>query len=180
MTEYPEDSLNVPIEVLNDYIHTHPDKIININDKKMEELVGSVFSSFYQCEAKIVGKSSDGGVDIILIDGDKPTMVQVKRRKNLNKTESVSYIRELLGATLLKQSKNCMFVTTADKFSCDAKKTASLAINLGLVERYELINRERFISMLRSEPRAIQQTWEKIKTLNKLNNDGHYILGYYT
>lgn len=42
----------------------------------MEELVGSVFSSFYNCEAKIVGKSSDGGVDVILVDSDHPTMVQ--------------------------------------------------------------------------------------------------------
>lgn len=66
--QYHEDSLSVPIEVLNDYIYKNPEKIIHIHDKKMEELVGSVFSSFYNCEAKIVGKSSDGGVDVILVE----------------------------------------------------------------------------------------------------------------
>lgn len=178
LTEYPEDSSKVPIEVLNDYIYKNPEKITNIHDKKMEELVGSVFGSFYNCEVKIVGKSSDGGVDVILVDGDNPTMVQVKRRKSINKTESVSYVRELLGATLLQKSRSCIFVTTANKFSKEAEKTASLAIDLGLVKRYDLINYDRFINMLKSKPKKIQQTWEKIKTLDKLDADEHYGLGF--
>lgn len=178
LTEYHEDSSSIPIEVLNDYIYKNPEKITHIHDKKMEELVGSVFSSFYNCEAKIVGKSSDGGIDVILVDSDNPTMVQVKRRKSTNKTESVSYIRELIGATLLQKSQSCIFVTTANKFSKEAEKTASLAIDLGLVKRFELINYNRFINMLKSEPKKIQQTWEKIKTLDKLDEDEHYGLGY--
>lgn len=178
LTEYPENSLDVPIEVLNDYLYKHPDQITHIHDKKMEELVGSVFGSFYNCETKIIGKSSDGGVDVILVDSDNPTMLQVKRRKSIDKTESVSYIRELLGATLLKQSKSCIFVTTANKFSNEAKKTASLAIELGLVEKYELVNFDRFIYMLKSTPQKIQRTWDEIKTLEKLDDEDHYGLGY--
>lgn len=48
----------------------------------MEELVASVFRDFYECEVEVVGKSNDGGVDVIVIDSDNPIMVQVKRRRN--------------------------------------------------------------------------------------------------
>lgn len=178
LTKYNDNSLDVPIDVLNDYIHKYPDKITNIHDKKMEELVASVFRSFYNCEATVVGKSSDGGIDIVLLDSDSPTMVQVKRRKSINKTESVAYIRELLGATMLQQSKKCIFVTTANKFSEDAKKTASLAIDLGLVQRYDLFDYDRFINTLRIGPKRIDLILDSLKTLDKLEKDVHYGLAY--
>lgn len=91
--------------------------------------------------------------------------------------EKITHIHEL-GATLLQKSQSCIFVTTANKFSKEAEKTASLGIDLGLVKRFELINYNRFINMLKSEPKKIQQTWEKIKTLDKLDEDEHYGLGY--
>lgn len=174
---YDDSSSHIPIQVLNDYIFTHPDRITNINDKKMEELVAYVFSDFYRCEAKVVGKSSDGGVDVILIDSDSPIMIQVKRRKSLQHTESVSGIRDLLGATLLSQANKCMFVSTADKYSSQAEKTASLSIKLGLVQKFELVNFDRFISMLKSQPQNVERIWDKLLVLNKLNGE-HYGLAY--
>jgi hypothetical protein len=174
---YDDTSSIVPIQVLNDYIFINPDKITNIHDKKMEELVASVFGDFYNCEAKVVGKSSDGGIDVILIDSDSPTMIQVKRRRSLLHTESVSGIRDLLGATLLNQTNKCIFVSTADKFSKEAEKTASLAIKLGLVKKFDLVDYDRFVSMLKSRPQNIQQIWDKLLVLNNLN-DKHYGLSY--
>lgn len=178
LAKYDETANSVPIEILSDYIKKNPENITHIHDKKMEELVASVFRSFYNCDAKVIGKSSDGGVDIILIYNDNPIMVQVKRRKSRVKTESVAFVRELLGATLLHQSKNCIFVTTADKFSKDAKKTASLAIDLGLVQSYELVDYSRFIDMLQTKPINIERVWENLKTLDRLKVGEHYGLAY--
>lgn len=36
----------------------------------MEELVASIFRDHYDCEVQVVGKSNDGGVDLILINFD--------------------------------------------------------------------------------------------------------------
>lgn len=174
---YDDSSANIPIHVLNDYIFKDPDKIINIHDKKMEELVASVFGDFYNCEAKVVGKSSDGGIDVVLIDSDNPTMIQVKRRRSLQHTESVSGVRDLLGATLLNKTNKCIFVSTANKFSTEAEKTASLSIELGLVEKFNLIDYGRFISMLKDRPQNIQKIWDGLLVLTKLN-DKHYGLAY--
>jgi len=173
LTTYPEDSPLIPINVLNDYILDHPRKIQTINDRKMEELVASVFASFYHCETRVIGKSSDGGVDVVLVDGDNPTMIQVKRRQNSHKAESVCYIRELIGATLLKGAKRCMFVTTAPKFSPQCYEAADQAVQRGLVEKYDLIDCSRFISIIKSEPRRISHVWDKMKVLNDLG-DKHY------
>ena len=46
LRSYDIASKNVPIEVLNRYIAQNPEKIYGINDKKMEELVASVFKDF--------------------------------------------------------------------------------------------------------------------------------------
>ena len=174
---YDLDSSATPTEVLNDYIYHHPEKIVTMHHKKMEELVASVFSDFYHCEAKVVGKSSDGGIDIVLINSDNPTMIQVKRRKNLEHTKSVSGIRELLGATLLNRSKSCMFVSTAKHFSKKAQETASLAIELGHVQQFDLIDYEQFISMLQSRPKNVQNIWDELLVLEKLTGN-HYGIAY--
>lgn len=141
-------SNQVPIESLETYINKHPDDIINIHQNKMEELVASVFSDYYKCTAKVVGRSSDGGVDIILVNSDKPIIIQVKRRKSLDKSESVAPIRELIGATLLQDSKDCIFVTTGKKFTKKAIETKDLALTKKLVNTFELYNRDEFIDVL--------------------------------
>ncbi len=110
----------------------------------------------------------------------------VKRKKQRVHNRLVSVIQRLCALCffllflcyLNRNSLNCIFVTTANKFSKESEKTASLAIDLGLVKRYDLINYDRFINMLKSKPKKIQQTWEKIKTLDKLDADEHYGLGF--
>lgn len=142
------DSLEVPIFSLQQYLKKFPDKIINIHDKKMENLVAAIFSEHFNCEANVVGKSQDGGIDIILVNADKPIVVQVKRRTKLRTTESVAPIRELIGATLLNDSKDCIFVTSANKFSKQAIETKNQALSKGIVKTFELFDRHRLIETL--------------------------------
>jgi len=148
LRKFEVDSSAVPINTLQTYIAKHPDSIIDIHHKKMEELVASIFSEHYQCEAKLVGKSNDGGVDVILIKSNKPIIIQVKRRMNLKKTESVAPIRELIGATLLQDSRDCIFVTTGKRFTRAAKDARNRALTKNLVNSFTLFNRDEFIDVL--------------------------------
>ncbi|MBL0107096.1 MAG: restriction endonuclease [Ignavibacteria bacterium] len=51
--------------------------------------------------------------------------VQVKRREKIDKTESVSTIRDFLGAILLGDYPKGIVVSTADKFTKPAQKSSS-------------------------------------------------------
>lgn len=155
-------SISVPIEMLRKHIQKNKNNIYDIHHKKMEELVGSVFKEHFNCEAHVVGKSSDGGVDLVLIESNEPTIVQVKRRMSPNKTESVREIRDLLGATLLQGSKSSIFVTTADHFSSDAIKTRDQALTRNLVERFELYDFGRFCSLLDLYKQEETKHWNKM------------------
>lgn len=152
---------NIPIKILRSYLEKHEEKIFQINDKRMEELVASIFREHFQCDVKEVGKSHDGGVDLIMIESDKPTIIQVKRRKSPTKTENVKEIRDLLGATLLSESKRCIFVTTADHFSKDAINSRNAAIRKNIVESFELFDYRSFLDMLHLYKTDVSETWKQ-------------------
>lgn len=167
LKKYDDSSKIVPIKALNDYILKNPEKIYGIHHKKMEELTQSIFREHYSCDVELVGKSHDGGKDLILVNSDNPTIIQVKRRTRKDKTESVSSIRELLGATLINKAKSCIFVTTADHFSKMAVKEANIAKELKYVEDFELIDYHRFIDMMQLKKATEEIAWEKLIRLNK-------------
>lgn len=153
---------NVPIHTLRSYLETNEEKIYSINDGRMEELVASVFREHFQCDVEVVGKSHDGGVDVLLVESDNPTIIQVKRRKSPNRTESVKEIRDLLGATLLSGSRKCIFVTTADHFSPDAINSRNVAIEKNIVESYELFNYNRFLEILKLCQIDVSTVWRNL------------------
>lgn len=69
LKSYDDSAIDVPVNMLRDYIFKHPDSIYNIDAHKMEELVRSVFSDFYpSCRVIDFGKTRDGGRDGLLID----------------------------------------------------------------------------------------------------------------
>ncbi|CEO35524.1 Restriction endonuclease [[Clostridium] sordellii] len=156
-------SKEVPIEILRRYICDNKDKVYNIHHKKMEELVGSIFKEHYNCDVHLVGKSHDGGKDLVLIESNDTKIVQVKRRITSDKVESVKEIRDLLGATLLSESRSCIFVTTADHFSSDAIKTRDRAIEKSIVDSYELYDFHSFMDLmeLHKQP-GKEEVWDNL------------------
>jgi hypothetical protein len=167
LKEYEISDKNVPIITLENYIRKNPDKIYHIHHKKMEELTQSIFSDFYNCDVELVGKSADGGIDLLYIESDNPKVVQVKRRTKPDAVESASYIRELLGATLLKDSRACTFVTTADHFSKQAKKHAIEAVKKNIVDEIELIDFHRFVDMLKLTKTKDEKLWKKFLSVER-------------
>lgn len=162
LRQFDIDSNKVPIQSLRQYLGSKSEEIYHIHHKKMEELVASILSEHFNCEAHVVGKSNDGGIDLILIEADETIIVQVKRRTRKDKVEAASQIRELIGATLLQNSRQCIFVTTANRFSSQAVKTRNLALERNLVHRFDLIDREKFIALLQLNKKSSVFPWKKL------------------
>jgi restriction system protein len=161
MKTYDLSSKEIPIKALQQYLRKNFDDVIHIDDVQMEKLVQSVFSEHFACEVQHVGKVNDGGVDLIFIESNSPIVIQVKRRKTLSHVESVSGIRELLGAALLKESRNCIYVSTCSKFSDPASDTAQRSVELGIVESYELYDFARFSDVLKLTADTNAELWRK-------------------
>ena len=158
---------NLPIQALRSELKKRQDILYNMHHKKMEDLVASVFSDFYgKCKAYVCGKSHDEGIDIILVEGDQPIAIQVKRRQKPGKVEPVNLIREFLSAIQLKDISIGLYVTNSDKFSEPAKRTAELAIEKGLAQKIELIDKYRFIDILKETEPLNEEPWKKY--LNEL------------
>jgi hypothetical protein len=132
-----------------DYLAGHSDEIYYIHDGKMEELVQYVLQDHFKCEVVHVGKSHDRGVDLLKLLGDEVIPIQVKRRTQPGRAEPVTVVRDLLGVLLRDGLRSAMIVTTADRFSRDASREVAEVLDTGRVDRFELIDLDAFLGMLR-------------------------------
>lgn len=144
---YDPSDTALPVSVLLTALQKDRELLREIHPWKLEQLVASVFADFFACEVEHVGRSNDGGVDLVLVNGDSPTLVQVKRRRN-RRSESVATVREFLGAMVLSGATSGIFLTTATDFSRQAQNAAMRAVSLNAVTRYELVNLRRLLEML--------------------------------
>jgi restriction system protein len=133
LRKFPVDEAKIPVDALRRAVARHPDAIDAISPQKMEELVGAVMTGFWPgSKCKHCGKSGDGGIDLLLVIGDKPFAVQVKHRQNPNRGESVHYVTHFIGALMLQDIPNGIFVTSADHFSGAAEKAAVTILKRGV------------------------------------------------
>lgn len=151
----------LPVEVLKEHLKRHPQTLYSIHPTKMEKLVQSVFSEFYDCEVEHCGRSHDDGIDLILVNSHKPGAIQVKRRESAKSVESVKTVREVLGAMLLSRKRRGWIVTTADHFSSEARSAATRAITLDLVDAFELVDFNRFLDMFRQSSDDTGGLWRR-------------------
>src|SRR5258708_7157087 len=100
-----------------------------IDPHKFERFVGSVFkANFRDCDVVHVGRSDDGGVDLIFIDSQKDQwLIKVKRRERSTSSEGFSTIRNLLGALFLNDCLRGILVSTADHFTFRAYQAVTRA-----------------------------------------------------
>lgn len=161
LNRYDVGSIELPINTLRNYLSKHTGILYDIHPTKLEQLVGSVFRDHYECEVRHLGRTGDGGVDLLLIQGERQTVVQVKRRSKKNVTEGVAPIRELIGAMILQGKKDGMFVTTAKSFSMPAKSAASQApTKTADINKIELINCGKLVDILDLTMPKITAPWE--------------------
>lgn len=107
------DSLDVSVNSLIKHISKNQDDLLKIHPVKAEELVTHLFKDYFDCEVRHVGGTGDGGVDAIVIKGDKiETIIQVKWRRDNRSGEGVKLIRELSGTMIARGVPSAILVTT--------------------------------------------------------------------
>jgi HJR/Mrr/RecB family endonuclease len=120
---------------LAQWIRRHPRAWDTMPPRRLETFVSDVFrANVSDAEVVHVGGTSDGGVDIVLVQNDAAKwLIQVKRRSDGSKGEGVSTIRNLLGAMLLHPSRYGIVVSTADHFTFQARQAVNTASGSGRV-----------------------------------------------
>jgi hypothetical protein len=125
------------------------DLAFQITPIELEQVVAVTLGSLMKCEAHHVGRSHNGGIDVLLLrDGQIDTVVQVKRRTKPTAVESVSIVREFLGAMYYADSRSGVFVSTGDHFSKEAEKLATTSVVKRKVEKFDLVDCQKLIEMM--------------------------------
>jgi len=121
---FPIDIPEPPMSELVEYLRRHPERMREIHPTAFEKLVAECFRANWKpVEVVHVGKTNDGGIDLILVKGEGTKwLVQCKRRSKTQSTESVSTVREMLGTLLAEGNLRGIVVSSADHFSYEAQK----------------------------------------------------------
>lgn len=152
----------IPINTLMNELEKKKEILYHIDPYKLEDIAQVVFSAYYNCEVKQVGKTGDGGKDLIIIQSDNPILVQVKRRGNPEHIELVKGIREFVGTMYIEDCKNGIYLSTAKDFSGGSKDTASNLLNNKKLDKFDLINYEEFCNMLGVIKKGSNKPWMKL------------------
>ena len=119
------DDPQIPIDLINQYLAKHPNKISHIHHFKFEEVISSIYKEVYGYEIITTKQTRDNGVDLFFFDANGTrAAVQVKQRKNPQKAVGISVLRDLIGAAVINKVKDIHLVTNA-RFSKEVKKQAS-------------------------------------------------------
>ena len=130
------------------YIRRYPNFLHSCDPKGFEKFVAEVFRANYtNAEVLHVGKPSDGGIDVLLIEarGDQ-SLIQVKRRESQKRSEGVSTIRDILGAMVVKGVYIGIVVSTVERFSSQAEQAVAKAKKRGMT--VHLVDKGIFNKML--------------------------------
>jgi hypothetical protein len=128
---------DVPINDLRIYLSKHPHDLAHVNPFAFEQLIFECLKDRFGADVEVIkiGGRKDRGIDILLIrNRSEKTLVQIKRRKNISLAEGVSVVRELNGVLFREQVAKGMVITTAKKFSSEARKEAKIEA----VEKHEV------------------------------------------
>lgn len=153
--------LNSPLKEVRQYLLARYQSRNIMHPRLFEETVADVFRDFGY-HAMVTSYSGDGGIDVILNDGDSEIGVQVKRYRD---SIEVEQIRSLVGALVLRGITRGVFVTTSS-FQQGAEQAVSQLGQRGYA--VELVDGDRFLSALRIARRAMYQSTEELRHLGHL------------
>lgn len=134
--------VRLPIADVRAYLAAKYGARLDIDPRLFEDVVASVFRD-HGFSAVVTAYSGDGGIDVILEDGEGTIGVQVKRYKG---RIAVDQIRELAGSLLINGHMRGIFVTTST-FQGGARKTADASAARGYP--IELVDAPAFYEALK-------------------------------
>ena len=167
------DDKNLPIDVLTSELQKRTDLLYHIDPYKLEELSQSILKGIYDCQVHHVGKTGDGGIDLIVLDGDEPILVQIKRRQNPNHVELVKNVREFVGTLFIEGKRRGIYISTADKFSKGSKETADKLLRQRKLDYFELIDYQKLCSLIKTSTSS-NNIWQTLVEPFYTNPTAHY------
>lgn len=167
------DDKNLPIDVLTSELQKRTDLLYHIDPYKLEELSQSILKGIYDCQVHHVGKTGDGGIDLIVLDGDDPILVQIKRRQNPNHVELVKNVREFVGTLFIEGKRRGIYISTADKFSKGSKETADKLLRQRKLDYFELIDYQKLCSLIKTSTSS-NNIWQTLVEPFYTNPTAHY------
>lgn len=141
-------------------IQNAPEKIYGLGPTRFEVLVGGILADFFDCEVKHVGRTGDGGIDLMVLDADDPLLVQVKRRTRADATEGVEVVKNLFASLYAVGSNRGMLVTSAQRFTRGAKSWVRLPALRDSGYELDLVDIERVIDMTRTTTSSDTPPWQ--------------------
>lgn len=129
-------------------IQKNPADVYSMDFTRFELLVGSVLKEFYDCEIYHVGKSVDGGVDLIMVEKDEPILIQVKRRTRSDIIEGIDVVKHLFASAFSRGARFGKVVTTAQSFSKPAQSWINLPTLRDIGFEMELIAFDSLLLMI--------------------------------
>ena len=110
-----------------------------------------------------MGRSGDGGKDLIVLDSDEPILVQIKRRHNPNTVELLNGVREFVGTLFIENSRRGIYISTAQRFSKGSKNTIKKVLNERKLDYFEFIDYNKLCSLIDMTPLAAPKWKEFVK-----------------
>jgi restriction system protein len=157
-----------PVQLIRDYLTRNWPSRYTIHPRKLEEVVGSIYSSF-GANVLVTSYSGDGGIDVLVERGNDVFGIQVKRYKN---HINVAEIRELIGSLVVKGLTKGIFVTTSS-FRRGARNLRDEALKKDI--SIELIDGDGLYSELINAQRCVKRDFRNI--IPSPNNGHHFFRG---
>lgn len=149
----------LPIDALQKHLLRRWEDRKLISAQQAEDLVASLLQEHHGGQVirtTANANAADGGIDLYLALGDDGSLrraVQVKRRIAKD-TEAVKEVRNFVGAMVLSGADTGIFVTTASRFTRDARAVPGKARAAKFKLQLDLVDGNMLYELLRTTSRA--------------------------
>jgi hypothetical protein len=145
-------------------LRNHPKHLAHVNSRVFEELIADCLTSAFPTSEVIkVGGSGDRGIDIMLLNtsGEK-YLVQIKRRSNIEKNESVEVVRLLNGVLFRENAAKGLVITTAKNYTRAAVQETWVKSDEGVWQSIDLYGYEDLVTWLNLQSPEPHEPWATI------------------
>lgn len=139
LVRYDISGLEIPTNLLIDYIAHHGDDVYTVHPRKIEMIVESIFKEHLNCRVELTKATRDGGKDLICFDADDSKFIVEVKRYGRDSRIGIGIIQRFAGVMLTENVSKGVVVTTssftkdarvaAERIVADSKDIISLSLN---------------------------------------------------
>jgi hypothetical protein len=164
LRQYDVSETDVPLREAREYLRRHPDSLARFDPFRFEDLIAGCLRDYFgDGEIVKVGGRQDGGVDVKAFRTSREcTLIQIKRRADFAKSESVRTVRELHGVMLREGVPRGMIITTARRFSRQAEQERSATRKRLKHYSMDFFTLRDVVDLLHLPAHSAQSPWEDL------------------